>query len=202
MDEYIDLSQVKVNENCPKHDYDKFISENGKHVYQIQGVTNEEFGYIMNVGILNSPHDVVINEFDLFSTYKCIITSCIYDENSLKNTEDLCRFSLIKILICLKKNDKAEHICTLSYNFNTLIHKQAGKSILDYISQKEMKVPLKGFYSILFQYSDDSGKNKLINLELFKNHIVIENIIEELIKWIFDTRVMDILKNISKNNIK
>ena len=85
-----------------------------------------------------------------------------------------------------------EHIGTISYNFNTYSHKQDNKSILRYTSEESNKVPIKGFYSTIFQFAE-SSKNKIVALETESTFCGITEAIDKLVSCLVEPTVLDIL---------
>jgi hypothetical protein len=160
----------------------------GEFVYQIQGQTDNSSAQIMNVGILLQLHDVLINEFDLSPKIRCVIVNCIYNQTLLKQLENNCRFPIIKTLISYNNGVTSIPLANMSYHFNTFVHQQNNQSIVNYLSSQDHKINLYGFFSINFQL-----ENKIMNLEIYKNHLSHSQIFENLIYWVKDEQILKLL---------
>ncbi|QKF93632.1 hypothetical protein QKU48_gp0174 [Fadolivirus algeromassiliense] len=196
-DEFISIKDIKhnhVNEHYIDESNEDEIQIEGIPIYQIQSTKNSTNGVIINAGIIKEPHDVLIKDV-IITNYKCFIISKLYTLEQLKESEEFCRFVMMKIIICLN-NKEHTPLAQLCYNFNTVVHKQSNKSILDYLSDNNNKKDLYGFFSITLHYTEND-KSKYINLDQFKNYCGPDNIITTLLKWLLDEKVKEILSKLT-----
>jgi hypothetical protein len=166
-DEYIDLSKldsqyVDSKYDMTEDDYNEILNTNGKTVYQLQPIENENYCYIYQVGKMIKLTDIIINEFQLDKILECFIISKLYTLEQLNSISNQCQFCILQITV----NRKDRPICHIRFNFHTFDHKQSCKPISKYLSTNTNKIKCKGFYSITFHYN-----NKRINLESMKNYI-------------------------------
>lgn len=200
--DFISLNSInsrKKEEDIEINDaeFEKMLQEKGKEVYQIQPKDNEDKVLIIKVGVVINLTDILINKFDFKQKYHCLLVSSIYDLEKLKLDEELCKFNIIKIIIMLKKGKVLKPLANLSYNFNCNIHKDNNCSIQNYLSDYDNLITIEGSFSVNLQFIS-SGKNKIINLQIYKKHSDKDKMIEYLMKWLLDENVQNILENISK----
>lgn len=132
-EEFISVTQIKSTN----------IQQTNK-IYQIQGIQNN--GYIMNVGHMKDPHDILIKEFDI-PNFKCFMVSKIYEIVTLTESDVNNLFQMIKIIIC-KDYDKNAKVGMLCYNF------KPKESVLDKISDQKNKILIDGIFSVTLHFAD------------------------------------------------
>src|SRR5438128_1295887 len=101
-DEYVNLSELNANYVDDHHN----DQTDGEPAYQIQPEPNTNRASIMEVGRLSQQTDILINQFNIDTETRCIITSSIYHLKDLKELESDCRFPLIKIYVNYNDKDK------------------------------------------------------------------------------------------------
>ena len=181
-EEYVDVSKM-----VPKSELVHMA------VYQLQGVVGECNAYVMRVGETESkaPH-VLINQYDLSPTTKCMLLSRFYTEVDLKNDEEACanmntvRLTLIELTINSKDGKNLIPVECFRFNFNTSIHKENNNSIVNYLSTKDLKKTISGFYSITFHHKD-----KYAQLEIYNKYLGTKEMFDVLIKKMLDYMYTD-----------
>src|SRR5579885_2387926 len=129
-----DLETTKINLN--------FFNEEGtseENIYQIQSLKNKKKSCIMFVGFMKKTNDILIKEFDLQTKFKCYMISKIYSKDTLKEIEKNCKFPMIKIIISSNNQTNLIPISFLSFNFHTYDHFIKKLSIIEFLSNKELK---------------------------------------------------------------
>lgn len=196
-DEFVSINDFKhthIDEQYMDNLNDEEFENNGITIYQLQSNKNNTHAIIMKAGIMKKPHDVLINEF-VIGELKCFIVSKLYTIEQLKELDEFCRFAMVKIIACDNKSSKP--ILQLCYNFNTQIHKQNDKSIIDYLSDsnnKNDKKELNGFFSVTMHYFE-SDNPKYINLENKKRYCGRNEMIDTLVKWLITDQVKNFYIN-------
>lgn len=114
---------------------------NIKSIYQAQCEENKYC--IVHVGNMNECSDVLIKKFKV-KHFQCNLVSCLFSEEELKVHKS--EIPLIRLdYYDLKKNI---HIGSITCNINIFEHIRNNESILNYISNKENKKIMNGFFSI------------------------------------------------------
>ena len=177
-DEYISVESL-INTDYDNNQID--IPSSYISVYQIQGQSNTPLVKIVEVGHLDTVHDIIINQFSLEDNLKCIIIGCIYDIDLLhKLCFDIGTISIIKILICNNDNP----IGSINYTFNNKKSTTSGYNELN------------GYFSVVFYYKDI--EDKMIILETFDNHMDNNEIFDKLISYLCDQNILNIINKIKK----
>lgn len=190
-DEYMDISDINFNKKDENFDKAEDLKKEGFPVYQIQSKSNNSIGYIMNVGLFTKVSDVIINKFNISTQIACIMMSCIHDKNNLKSRSNFCEFEMIKILINHNNGIKISPIASMFLNFNTFDHKVKKKSIMEYVSTKDNKKKLEGFFTITLHFKD-----KKVILEKYKTYLGIKKLIDEMIRNLADNKVKNIINEL------
>jgi len=188
-DEYVNLSDLNANYIDDHHD-DK---TDGEPAYQIQPEPNTNRAIIIEVGRLSKSTDVLINQFNLTAKQRCIITSSIYHLAELKELEPNCRFPLIKIYVNHINGDKITLIGCMILFFHTFVHLKENKGIDNYISTKEAKNPLNGFFSISFHFGD-----KKIMMENIKESLGMMVMIDKMITYLMSDKIREVVNRLVK----
>lgn len=187
--EYINLSDLKVNYIDDHHDEENL----GQPAYQIQPQPNTDKAIIIEVGKLAEQTDILINQFNISSNEKCIITSSIYHLNDLKELESDCKFPLIKIYVNYNNQKKLIPIGCMILFFHTYVHIKEKKGIDEYLSTKDNKKLLSGFYSISFHFD-----NKKIIMENTKEISTIMVMIDKMIEYLASQKIRDVIQDLIK----
>ena len=166
-------------------------------IYQIQGIQDSACGLIMNVGIMEELHDVLIKEFDIHPMFKCYMISKIYNDIILKQLYDIGRIPMIKINICSNDKLKTAPIASLCYNFNPILPSQTEdkNELFANISNSIIKKELNGFYSITLHF-DEKGSNKYVEIQNQKTFSGKNQMMIDLTKWLLDEKITNILKKL------
>ncbi len=182
-DEFISVHDIESNKQSTD-------IKNGIPVYQVQGKDNTPTALIMKVGCLENPHDVLINDFKLLNKYKCYIVSRLFSQEELETLKDHKIYQMIKIITCKLGDDMNIPLCYLCFNFNAFELPES------YISTHENKIELKGQYTITFHFQKDSD-NKYKVLKTYNKFIGKEDMLNKLIKYLFDENVLKELEKIA-----
>lgn len=182
-DEFISVHDI--NSNKQSSDIKDRIS-----VFQVQGTDNTSTAVIMKVGCLENPHDVLINDFKLLNKYKCYIVSRLFSQEELETLKYHKIHQMIKIIICKLGDDMNIPLCYLCFNFNAFELPES------YISTRETKIELNGQYTITFHFQKDND-NKYKVLKTYEKFIGKEDMINKLIKYLFDENVLKELEKIA-----
>lgn len=181
LDEFISVHDL---DSCKQSTTD---NKNNISVYQVQGINNSGKGIIMEVGFLETVHDVLINDFKLLKKFKGYIVSRLYTEEELiKITQNGKNniFQMIKIIICENGDTMNVPLCYLCFNFVTSINDK-------FISTDENKIELLGKFTITFHLKDNNYNNKYIQLKQYNEYVGKEDMIKELIESLFNEIVLD-----------
>lgn len=218
-DEYISIKNIKKSfqieksdSNTTKCNYDNNDkndkndnNDESKSVYQIQCNNNQDTLKIMKVGIIPNVHDIMIKEFDLESHIKCMLVSCIFDRETLIMKGETCKLNVFKLLIFLKKKNKMTKIASLNYNIHIYQHKQENKNLLEYVSDKNNIINIRGFFTFTMQFSNidnniNNNKNhyQTMILQTNKYHIGDNNVFNKMIELLVSEEVQKLI-NIHKS---
>lgn len=191
-----DINHNRVDEEFPHENDLENVNELGEAIYQVQSNKDCSLAIIIKAGVMKEFHDILIKEFDILK-FKCYLVSKLYTVEQLKELDQTCRFVMIKIMICSEKNTP---VACLSYNFNTVIHRQNKKSIIDYLCDKNNKIELPGFFSITLHFTE-KGNAKYINVEHFKTfhgqNEMIDEMINKLADCLLDDKIIKILDELT-----
>lgn len=153
-------------------------------VYQIQGITDTDKGYIMKVGKLENPHDILIREFPLLNRFKCFMISRLYIEKELKETKG--RYQMIKITICNKNDTSNTPLAYLCFNFQTDKYE---------ISTHDNKKSIIGKYTITLHFMKDKNAKYIQLYESYK-FIGTEKMMIILTEYLFEEKVIKLLNKV------
>jgi hypothetical protein len=188
-DEYVNLSDLNANYIDNHHD----DQTEGEPAYQIQPEPNTNRAIIIEVGRSSKSTDILINQFNLSTKQKCIITSSIYHLKDLKELESDCKFPLIKIYVNHINGDKITLIGCMILFFHTFVHLKENKGIEDYISTKEIKTPLNGLFSISFHFGD-----KKIMMENMRESLGMMVMIDKMITYLTSDKIRNVVGRLVK----
>jgi len=180
-DEYISVHEIESTTQSTSN-------EGNIPVYQVQGINNSSSGIIIQVGQLESAHDVLINEFKLLNKYKCYIVSRLFTKEEIDNVLALGIFQMIKIIICKDGDTMNMPLCYVCFNFNILDKLNAMQTQL-YISTSQNKIELKGKYTITFHFKENNT-NKYILLKTYDKFIGKDDMLNKLIKYLFNETIL------------
>lgn len=193
LEDILEAHKQDVDFKDDNFDKDQELEDTGSLVYQIQGEDNLDIGFIQEVGIFTKTPGVLINQFDMSTTVRCILSSCFYNKYELKNIADNCQFAMLKMLVNYNNGKTLNPIGCLLVNFNSFEHKSKKKSITEYTSNRSNKKQLKGFWTISFHY-----KEKKILLQKYKNYLGNKKMIDQLMKYLLDSHVQSIIEELIK----
>jgi hypothetical protein len=195
----IDLSAInfKEDETLDLIDPDEFqdkLNTYGDKVYQIQGIHDSPCAFLMEIGVSVENTHLLIKEYDLNNYYKCQLLSYVYRESDLINLQKNSKIPMIRLRICHKiKQNKTHSIAgneamSIIFSFNTFEHLQNNKQLLEYGSNKNCKIPIRGFFQIGFSI----GKTYQV-YENMKNYVGHNEMIKKLGEVVVQTQVKKIL---------
>ena len=167
-EDYISVHDIKSN-NID-------INKDGITVYQVQGLDDQNKAIIMTAGLLENPHDVMINKFDFLKKFKCFMVSRLYIKEELD--EAAGRYQMIKIIIC-KENIPLAYLC---FNFNSKEYQ---------ISTIGNKIELEGIFSITLHFMENNLP-KYINL-YETNKYPGAKMLSILVKYLYDKNVLKVV---------
>lgn len=184
MDEYISASEINahiINDNFEN-------SEKGKICYQIQANRGNDYAIILGIGKFTKVFNVLLNKVNLSKDIECIIISKLYDIEELEEVQNSCQFTIIKVIIL--KNGKLTSYVLI--NFNTFDHYKNKQDIKNYLSDKNNKHKIKGYYTMSFHYKEGNNNKKII-LENFKTYPGSKIIMEKLSYYLNTTKLKSII---------
>jgi len=196
-DEFVSIETLNhnhINEKYLDESNQEELEDGSIYIYQLQAKKNNTNAIIIKAGIIKEPHDVLIKEFDI-DKFRCFMVSKLYTLGQLQQSDEYCRFNMIRIII-YNKNQNTTPFAQLCYNFNTFVHKQNNKSIIEYLSEPTKKIELYGFFSVTLHYNENSNP-KYINLENIKKYCGQNEMMITLTKWLLDKQVKEILNKVA-----
>lgn len=186
MNEFIDPTKIDAVYDdtldlVDEKDYDDKV-ESGVDVYQIQGTPGEGEAYMMNVGKVTTFHTaILIDEYDLSPRLLGRLYSYIFTKEQLQNPTENTWLPMIRLQILKKSKNKTVDVASFVFSFHTYVHINEKKQLSEYVSTKENKVKLKGFFSIKFHH----GK-KVQHLEQFEKFPGHKMMCEKLVSYAMD----------------
>ena len=183
MTDYIDIGDTEDN-----NDNDIVLEP----IYQLQPNDNTNKFKILNVGEFEKPSDVIINRFDMDTNIHCIMASCIYDEESLKECQTECIFPIIKIVITYD-DGRLIPIGNIQYNVHTFSHIKNKNDITDHLSSKDTIILLDGFFSITFHYTY-KDEHKYTYLDKYQTYTNSKTMFDDTVKSLKNDKVVEIIK--------
>lgn len=203
-DDFIKVTDIHI-ENIKNKENDINNNSNIKKVYQLQGIQDSHFCYIMEVGIINKISDILINRFNPYNKIdneiECLLVSCLHSYDTLNEFKIIGQFPLIKLIVNYKNKD---NLIPIAYLFINFIYKNNNnESIIDLISTKDNKIKIDGYYSISLYYRDiNKNKNENIDnymiLKSYEQFLGNEKMIEELLFFLLDPNVYEIIMLLKK----
>lgn len=190
-DEYVNLSDL--NANYVNDHHEDPTKGGGELAYQIQPEPNTNRANIMAVGRLSERTDILINQFNIDTKTNCVITSSIYYLTDLKELEADCRFPLIKIYVNYKDGEQLKLIGCMILFFHTFVHLKEKRGIDEYISEKDNRVSLNGFFSISFHFG-----NQKIMMENMRESLGMNVMIDKMITYLTSDKMRGVIVGLLK----
>ena len=190
MEEFVDISKLEAT-------YDKQLdlgdsddegegSEEKKPVYQIQGVTGESNGYLMEIGKATNVSTIMINEFELSPLFTGRLLSFVFQEERLKDPKENTWVPMIRLQILKtpkKRRDvnqpipPTEDLGSFIFSFHTFDHLKQNKQLFDLRSTHTNRTKLSGFFSIKFHCQ--KGVQNIETVEKFPgNRFICHKLVE------------------------
>lgn len=187
-DQYVSLLDLSLtcDETCFSEE------QSALSVYQVQD-SGSNTTYIMHVGSVGNPGDIIINKFDLDKKTRCVIAFTVYTEQQLKQVASTCVFNMIKIIVYHNNGQKLVPLCHIMLNLNFFDHVRGNSDITDFVSTKESKKQLIGLYFISLHYVQQ-GVNKCVRLENLKFYPGHKKVISKMMKHLFNQTVTQLIE--------
>lgn len=151
----LDKDDKKIKENIDNG----LQNENGINLYQIQGIKNKSGAILKHIGQAKERPTIIINTFEI-RNYVCNIISYLLSDVDIQQreqtqqTDDSTKLKILGLIV--QKNGK---VCiSISFIFNTNIHRIENKTLSEYIS-KSNDILIDGFYEFELRYINKDKKN-------------------------------------------
>ena len=158
----------------------------------MQGYDNKSICKIIHVGQLEKPTDIMINQFEIPSAFKCIIASIIYTKDILIQDSLNNIFRIAKIII--NTIDNKRKLAVLYYCFNPVLT-LSSNNISEFLSSRDSIRELQGNFSIILQYQEN---NKTLSKIVKHEDVYLgkEHMINTLMECLTSDTVLEILFSI------
>lgn len=169
-----DFEEDPTLDLCDGEEYQRVLDEQGKPVYQLQGIADSDEAALIRVGISVDPIHPLIGEFEINRYYNARITSHLYHDDELDDPKSSCWLPMAELEV-LKNKNRWLSIC---FSFHTFSHLKSGRSLPDLLDD-QARLTLSGFFRITLHQ-----ENKYLVLETLNRFPGHQQMIDRLIEWV------------------
>ena len=187
-DTYQDLKDTK-SEYIDK-EYGEVKDKLEIDIYQVQA--SSKTACFQLVGSFSNTPAILINQFNLQSNIACVLSSCFYSINELRDTIESNRYAMIKLLLNKKEGRILKPFSCLMLNF-TSYDTIDQSNLSDKLTNNKESIAIKGYWTVTFHFQDKIAI--LSKLPIFTD---VSLIIEVMIDLLRDPLVQEEIARIVK----